>query len=97
MGLAEKLLVGSTPSQGSAGCGAFQRSSPTGGAAKGIPLKIRTVESILNAPSTSPFSVETIVGEAGGWLQEITARQRLHRKYFIIGRVKRLKGKVLLN
>jgi hypothetical protein len=47
-----------TPSQGWTGWGAFQRRSPTGGAANGIPLKmlIRPLESVLpeiRPPSTA--------------------------------------------
>ncbi len=41
-----------TPVQGATGAGAFQRSSPTGGAAKGIPLK--TESPSATTPSTSP-------------------------------------------
>ena len=40
--------------------GAFQRRAPTGGAAKGIPLKMRTFESALTVPSTGPASVTTV-------------------------------------
>ena len=37
------LSAGRTPGQLWTGCGAFQRRSPTGGAANGIPLKTRRV------------------------------------------------------
>src|SRR5688572_19896079 len=43
--------------QAGAGCGGFHRSSPSGGAAYGIPAK--THESPLSAPCTGPFSVDT--------------------------------------
>src|SRR5437016_6547967 len=48
-----------TPFHLGIGCGAFQRRSPTGGAAKGTPLKIRTVRSALVVPATTPASVFT--------------------------------------
>ena len=41
-----------TPVHGITGCGAFHRSSPTGGAANGMPLKMERSPS--TAPSTSP-------------------------------------------
>src|ERR1043165_194594 len=41
-----------TPLQGMTGCGAFQRRSPTGGAANGIPLKAATPLSTV--PRTVP-------------------------------------------
>jgi hypothetical protein len=43
-----------TPFQGSTGAGGRQRSSPTGGAAKGTPLKIRMEESAPVVPSRAP-------------------------------------------
>src|SRR5580765_2246036 len=46
-----------TPDQRGADCGAFQRSSPTGGAAKGTPLKERTLSA--TTPSSSPDSTLT--------------------------------------
>src|SRR5208283_571525 len=42
------------------GWGAFQRKAPTGGAAKGMPLKRCTFESLLKVPSTSPASARMI-------------------------------------
>src|ERR1700731_1654181 len=48
-----------TPFQGLTGCGSFQRNSPTGGAANGMPLKITTFPSALLLPATSPASVGT--------------------------------------
>src|SRR5262249_40082497 len=48
-----------TPLQFFTGCGAFQRNSPTGGAANGIPRKTRTPGVPAVAPSTTPFSVRT--------------------------------------
>src|SRR3954470_14509761 len=50
--------AGRTPSQALTGCGAFQRSSPTGGAAKGIPRKTWVPELVM-LPSTTPFAVLT--------------------------------------
>src|SRR5437588_5137186 len=48
-----------TPSHGGAGCGGRKRSSPTGGAAKGMPLKTCTPSATL--PCTLPAAVSTIV------------------------------------
>ena len=54
-----------TPSQCAAGCGGFQRSSPTGGAAYGIPLKTRTSAVVAPAaPETKPASVRMVSGIA---------------------------------
>ncbi len=53
-----------TPSQLSAGCGSFHRNAPTGGAAKGIPLKICTFPSALVVPSTTPEAVFTLFAAA---------------------------------
>jgi hypothetical protein len=41
------------------GCGGCQRKSPTGGAAKGTPLKILSEESALTVPSRMPLAVLT--------------------------------------
>src|SRR5262245_29192426 len=46
-----------TPVQSAKRCGGFQRESPTGGRAYGIPRKIFISPSI---PSTAPASVETV-------------------------------------
>src|SRR3954471_12604510 len=48
-----------TPSHFAAGCGAFQRSGPTGGAAYGMPLNTRTSGLLPPTPETSPASVFT--------------------------------------
>src|SRR3989442_1769376 len=48
-----------TPFQGLTGCGAFQRNSPMGGAAKGIPRKARTAGEAALTPSTIPLVVFT--------------------------------------
>ena len=48
-----------TPSHGGAGWGGRNRSSPTGGAAKGMPLKTSTPSTTL--PCTLPAAVSTIV------------------------------------
>src|SRR5450631_2465949 len=48
-----------TPSQFAAGRGACHRRVPTGGAAKGMPLKTRTPESDPGAPATRPVSSRT--------------------------------------
>src|SRR6266545_2840661 len=49
-----------TPVQGGTGCGAFHRSAPTGGAAKGTPLKRRTERSVPTVPSRIPPSTLTL-------------------------------------
>ena len=46
-----------TPVQFLTGCGGFQRRSPTGGAANGMPLNARTP--LSSAPSTTPLAVLT--------------------------------------
>src|SRR5215472_5049846 len=48
-----------TPDHFGAGCGAFQRRSATGGAAKGTPLNMRTEWSALVVPSRIPVSIFT--------------------------------------
>src|SRR6516162_3403497 len=48
-----------TPFQGRTGCGAFQRNSPMGGAAKGIPRNARTPGEAAFTPSTIPLDVFT--------------------------------------
>src|SRR6059058_4272816 len=47
-----------TPFHAGGGCGAFQRSSPTGGAANGMPLKTRTPSTAV--PAISPPSTLTV-------------------------------------
>ena len=56
-------LALNTPSHLAAGCGAFQRFSPSGGAANGMPLKMRTVGcTVPVTPSTAPVSTLTCSG-----------------------------------
>src|SRR5688572_3185288 len=56
-------LALNTPSHLAAGCGAFQRFSPTGGAANGTPLKMRTVGcTVPVTPSISPVSMRSCSG-----------------------------------
>src|SRR6185295_484057 len=57
MGLGPKLSHLRTPSQGFTGCGSFHLRSPTGGAAKGIPLNAYTSPEALITPDTRPASV----------------------------------------
>src|SRR5262252_5739991 len=57
MQLAEKVSATRAPVQFAGGCGAFQRNSPTGGAAKGMPLKTRTSGCRPATPVRVPFSV----------------------------------------
>jgi hypothetical protein len=42
------------------GNGARQRSPPTGGMAKGTPLKLATLPSVVDVPDTRPFKVLTV-------------------------------------
>src|SRR6185503_8725327 len=53
-----------TPAHLAGGCATFHRSSPTGGAAKGMPLNMRTLASVLDVPATDPESVLTGSGIA---------------------------------
>jgi hypothetical protein len=48
-----------TPVQFFAGCGSLQRKSPTGGSAKGIPLKLRTPEFSRVVASRKPLATLT--------------------------------------
>src|SRR5262249_27793009 len=48
-----------TPVQLVTGCGGRQRSGPTGGAAKGIPLNTRISEPAFDVPSIKPVSILT--------------------------------------
>ena len=57
MGLELKFEQSFMPFHFSAGCGAFQRSSPTGGAAKGIPLNAMIFLSSLQCPFILPVFV----------------------------------------
>src|SRR5580658_11374921 len=58
IGLGPNCVHARTPSQGAAGCGARHRNTPTGGAAKGIPLKTRTPPS--TSPEINPLSIFTV-------------------------------------
>jgi hypothetical protein len=63
-----------TPSHFAAGCGGFHRFSPSGGAAKGIPLKTRTFGFAVVAPATRPASILTcseISAETLAWVISI--------------------------
>src|SRR5579872_2105980 len=48
-----------TPSHLAGGCASFQRKSPIGGAAKGMPLYMCTLASLLSAPPPAPDSALT--------------------------------------
>src|SRR5205823_4901454 len=56
--------AGRTPAQGSGGCGGRQRSSPTGGAANGMPRNWSTPP--RSTPSTFPERVSTCVMSPSG-------------------------------
>jgi hypothetical protein len=58
MGFAANSLTFKTPSQFFTGCGSFHLRSPTGGAAKGIPLK-DLIPLFSRIPSTKPLAVFT--------------------------------------
>src|SRR5580658_2937600 len=60
MQLAENWSARRTPCQGTTCFGARQRKSPTGGAAKGIPLNATIAGSLPETPETSPPS--TLIG-----------------------------------
>src|SRR5687767_13866578 len=47
------------PCQLAAGCGGFQRSAPTGGAANGMPLNAVTPATLPDAPVIKPLSMPT--------------------------------------
>src|SRR4029453_6375998 len=47
-----------TPSHFAGGCGSFQRNSPTGGAAKGMPLNARTPDASVT-PESRPVAIVT--------------------------------------
>jgi hypothetical protein len=57
------------PFQGVTGCGGRQRNSPTGGAAKGIPLKLETPSPVT--PRTIPEAVFIFGPEVGSefWVE----------------------------
>jgi hypothetical protein len=57
MGLGPKASHFFTPVQRFAGCGAFHRRLPTGGAANGIPLKAVISPELFLTPDTNPASV----------------------------------------
>ena len=50
------LLASRTPSHFATGCGAAQRSAPTGGAANGMPLNARTPADDAMLPPSRPAS-----------------------------------------
>src|SRR6202000_642561 len=66
-----KLVAWRTPCHLAAGCGAFQRRGPTGGAAKGIPRKSRVWLSALIFPWTFPWSRLTANGLLA-WTGKVT-------------------------
>src|SRR5690606_36011975 len=59
-------LASRTPSHPAGDCGGFHRRSPTGGAAKGIPLNTVTPSTLLDTPCTRPCCVRT------GWVIAMT-------------------------
>ena len=64
MEIGANRLASRTPAQLPQGCGAFHRFLPTGGAAKGIPLKDVIRGSAASMPRTQPFSVFTCLSIA---------------------------------
>ena len=76
-----KSLAVRTPFHLAPGCGGCQRRLPTGGAAKGMPLKARTCSPLVTVPSTTPLSVFTRSGLAA-WTagtRKHTARKEAER------------------
>ena len=71
-----------TPVQFFGGRGAFQRSSPIGGAAKGMLLKIWTVWSGFVKPSILPFVVWMI--GVWAWLRMAKERSKGMSLFFIL-------------
>ena len=62
-----------TPSQCATGCGAFQRSGPTGGAPNGMPRNTRTPSGEFAAGAISPASVRTGSVVAAGSTTAVTS------------------------
>src|SRR5579883_3123382 len=80
-----------TPDQRAAGFGARQRKSPTGGAAKGIPLNATTAGSLPVIPRRGPVSVRTgSCKEAkNGKVERTPAKQRdRHRMEAILAAIR---------
>src|ERR1700722_3387536 len=77
MQLAENRSALRTPVQTGAGRGARQRRSPTGGAAKGIPLKTVMEGSPAATPATSPLLILTGCGSAANdaWVAIASTRK----------------------
>src|SRR6266478_1731101 len=72
------LSAARPPDHGLTGCGDFQRRSPRGGAAKGMPLKMRTDWSALVVPrrrpdSTLTFSWAKVAAEAARRIRAVAA------------------------
>ena len=63
MGDGPNAWVFLTPSQGLTGCGGFQRRSPTGGSANGIPLKTRIPSGPVVPSMMPPVDPDPVVGE----------------------------------
>jgi hypothetical protein len=75
MGLGPKAVQLSTPSHGLTGWGAFHLNSPTGGAAKGIPLKTWMPEEVWD-PLTAPSSVVIVFSCPFTRKEEIKKRKK---------------------
>ena len=69
MGEAAKRVASRSPNQSLAAMGGRKRSGPTGGSAKGIPRKMRTLSA--DSPRSVPLGVWTIVG-----VTSVSARKR---------------------
>ena len=65
------------PFPGAAGCGAFQRSAPTGGAAKGMPLN--AVTPLFTVPLTRPVSTLTVSGTPAAAVAAIRQNKTIFR------------------
>src|SRR5262245_46786425 len=84
--LSENLSALRTPSHFAGGCGGRQRKFPTGGAAKGIPLKTRTPGIEPATPSSKPLSTRTVplIAVARGGRAIKTARNNRQQSRFML-------------
>src|SRR5882724_3273369 len=64
-----------TPDHLAAGCGGFQRRSPTGGAAYGMPRNALTLPSVL--PSTAPVRILTMGPDEANEMQEVAMNRQI--------------------
>jgi hypothetical protein len=80
MQLEQNFVASRTPGHAAGGCGACQRRTPTGGAAKGIPLKATTVVFALTAPCTFPYLVVITLVTGPACIAELKRRAIAKKK-----------------